>query len=74
MVNVSAAPEKFIFSAGTRAATIETAVRVAPDGRIVGFGTTERDEGGTVVPLFPSTARRPSSSWTESRWCSPSRL
>lgn len=53
---LTAAPERFEFASDRGNATLDTAVRVAPDGRIVGFGTAAATDNETVLHLFPPVA------------------
>ena len=47
-------PDQFRFSSNGRDAMIDTSVRVAPNGRIVGFGDAAPSDGVRVLPLFSS--------------------
>ena len=51
---LTAAPERFTFASAGRQATLDTALRVGPDGRIVGFGEAGGADAAQVLRLFGS--------------------
>ncbi|HVE78156.1 MAG TPA: hypothetical protein VNA89_04825 [Gemmatimonadaceae bacterium] len=55
-VAVSVTRERVGFASARREVTIDAAVRVAPDGRILGFGARGAAGGAQVMPLFPPGA------------------
>ena len=53
-VTLSVTPERFTFVAASRTTTIESAVQVATDGRIRGFGRTKVPADIHIVEVFPA--------------------
>lgn len=53
-ITVTAAPERFRFASAGREAVIDTVLRVAPDGRILGFGAGAGTSEGQVIRLLTS--------------------
>ena len=51
-VTVTAAPKRFGFASEGREAAIDTTLRVAADGRILGFGDAGAKIEGQAMPVF----------------------
>ena len=49
---LTASPERFEFASNRGVTSLDTAVRVAADGRIVGFGASAVRDEGKVLQLF----------------------
>ena len=55
-ITITAAPETFRFASAMREVSIDTALRVAPDGRILGFGESGVTSDGQVQVMRLFTA------------------
>lgn len=53
-VTVTVAAERFSFASAGREATLDTTLRVTPDGRILGFGDAGATNKGRAMPVFIS--------------------